>query len=75
MPVIRSTSAAPYARGANSSWTSWEKVRESGSCTSLRLAAGNHDGPSPEVFLFVDAQLVNSWNSQIRQGRVDRWTW
>src|SRR5206468_11221507 len=33
---------------------------ERGSCTSLCLTAGNHDGPSPEVFLLVDAQLANA---------------
>ena len=26
---------------------------------SLRLTAGNHDGAGPEVYLLVDAQLVN----------------
>ena len=74
-PVIRSTSPAPYARGANSFWIN----RPSGPSVEVavveveppaRLAASDHDGSRPEVFLFIDALLVN--RGAIKSNRNER---
>ena len=49
-------------------------IRQTCSVASLCLAAENHDGASPEVFLLVDAQLAEFWNSQIPGNERARWT-
>ena len=80
VPVTRSTSAAPYVRGArgggSSFWTSWEKALVGEGCTSAALAAGNHEESPFKALHLVDALLVNrgTVKSRRKTGDVDNFS-